>query len=35
MVPACQFTYVAGPAESAVHDQIDYGSIKSTSVLSQ
>ena len=27
--------YVASPAESAVHDQIDHGSIKSTSVLSQ
>ena len=27
--------YVASPAESAVHDQIDHGSIKFISVLSQ
>ena len=26
---------VASPAESAVHDQIDHGSIKCTSILSQ
>ena len=29
------YIYVASPAESAVHDQIDHGSIKSISVLSQ
>ena len=29
------YIYVASPAESAVHDQIDHGSIKSTIVLSQ
>ena len=28
------YIYVASPAESAVHDQIDHGSIKSTCVLS-
>ena len=34
-MPFLNYIYVANPAESAVHDQIDYGSIKSTSVLSQ